>query len=394
MDRRELLQWSAMAVAAASLADKAFAQGAPAPAPAAKFSLDAYSRNLQWCRTPQDLAKAVVDLGLGSTDLSVGGAGAHVDFAQVKTALPAFVNGLKAGGIAVRCVTLPIVDADSPGAEAALDAAASSGIGYYTWSGLTYEPGKDLQGQINALKPRVQKLAKLNEKYKIKGLYHPVAGVTNVGSSFFDILEVLQTVNPQFTGIQYDTASLLQPVREVFVSHMRLGAPYIGGMALNDAAISLDIPVYEYGPFDPGKANANAGPAGDNTGNADGDPLAFGGGGRPLPYKYRPMRVGTGMIDLIQIGRTLKEIGFNGPIETQVNWPLGGAENGADKISLPRQSVLGQLKRDRLTVEHGFFAAGWNIDIARPAFLVARDRGGAAAAPAGRGGRGGRGAAQ
>ena len=390
MDRRQFLQTSSLALSAAAVGSAAFAQGA-APT---KSGLVVYSKQLQWLRTPQDVATAVVDIGLEKLDLTVTAYPGHVDPAKAKTDLPAFVAALKQRGIAVPMITTQIVDADSPNAEAILDAASSAGVTHYVWGGLTYQTGTPYQAQLDALKPRVQKLAKLNEKYKIKGLYHPVAGATNVGSSFLDILDVLKTVNPQFTAVQYDTASLLQPVRDVFVSHMRLGAPYIGGVALNDAAITLDIPFYEYGPFDPSKADANAGPAGDNTGNADGDPLAFGGGGRPLPYKYHPMRVGTGMIDVILVGRTLKEIGFNGPIETQVNWPLGGAENGADKVSLPRQSVLGQLKRDRLTVEHGFFAAGWNIDIARPAFLVARDRGGAAPAPAGRGGRGGRGAAQ
>jgi sugar phosphate isomerase/epimerase len=392
MDRRQFLQTSSLVASAAALGTTAFAQAPSAPG---KSGLVVYSKHLQWLRTPQDVATAVIDIGLERLDLTVAPYPGHVDPAKVKTDLPAFVSALKQRGIAVPVVTTGIVDADSPNAEAILDAASSAGVTHYVWGGLTYQAGTPYQAQLDALKPRVQKLAKLNEKYKIKGLYHPVAGATNVGSSFFDILDVLQTVNPQFTGIQYDTASLLQPVRDVFVSHMRLGAPYIGGMALNDAAITLDIPFYEYGPFDPNSSqDANAGPAGDNTGNADGDPLAFGGGGRPLPYKYHPMRVGTGMIDLILIGRTLKEIGFNGPIETQVNWPLGGAESGADKVNLKRQSILGQLKRDRLTVEHGFFAAGWNIDIARPAFLVARDRGGAAPAPAGRGGRGGRGAAQ
>src|ERR1051326_4633309 len=255
MDRRQFLQTSSLAMSAAALGSSAFAQ-APAPA---KSGLVVYSKHLQWLRTPQDVATAVVDIGLERLDLTVTPAPGHVDPAKAKTDLPAFVAALKQRGIAVPVVTTAIVDADSPNAEAILDAASSAGVTHYVWGGLTYQAGTPYQAQLDALKPRVQKLAKLNEKYKIKGLYHPVAGATNVGSSFFNILEVLQTVNPQFTAIQYDTASLLQPVRDVLVSHLRLGAPYIGGMALNDAAISLDIPVYEYGPFDPDKANANAG---------------------------------------------------------------------------------------------------------------------------------------
>ncbi len=377
MDRRELLQWSVAAATAASLVKPAVAQ----PAPPGKSGLLVCSRNLQWLRTPQEVAKACIDIGLDHLDLSVQAYPGHVDPAKAKTDLPAFVNGLKQAGVAVTCITTPIVDADTPNAEAILDAAASSGITQYSWGGFTYDTAKPYPAQLDALKPRIQKLAKLNEKYKVKAMYRPRAGAGNVGAAFFDILDLLKNFDPRFFAIQYDTAALLQPVRDVFVMHMRLGAPYIGGMVLNDAALTLDLPTYDQG-FYTGTGPIRSTNAGDNTGGDGGNPLAIGGGGRPLPYHFHPMRVGTGMIDLILIARTLKEIGFNGPMETDAAWPLGGAENGADKNSLARQAVIGQLKRERLTIEAGFFAGGWNIDIARPAFQVG-------GAPAGRGGRGG-----
>lgn len=378
MDRREFLELGA-AAAAATLAGPALAQNAVAPG---RSGFVVWSHDLQWLRTPQEVAKAVTELGLERVDLTVQAFPGHVDPAKAKSDLPAFISALKQGGVSTPIITTSIMDADSLNAEAILDAASSAGVTHYVWGGLTYDAGQPYQPQLDALKPRIEKLVKLNQKYKIKGLYHPRAGVTNVGAAFMDILGVLRNFDPRFVGIQYDTASLLQPMRDVFVMHMRLGGAYIGGMALNDAAITLDIPIYEFGPFDPNsQQDANAGPAGDNTGNANGDPLAFGGGGRPLPYKYHPMRTGTGMIDLILIGRTLKEIGFDGPIESQVTWPMGGVENGADKVAASRQEILGALKRGRLTAEAGFFAAGWNIDIARPAFQInGRGAGGPAAA--------------
>jgi len=90
------------------------------------------------------------------------------------------------------------------------------------------------------------------------------------------------------------------------------------------------------------------------------------------------------MIDLTLIGKTLKEINFNGPAECQSEWPLGGAEEGKDKTTLPRQTVVGQIKHNRLVVEAAF-ASSWNLDIARPAFMEP------GYVPPGRGGRGGRG---
>src|SRR5580693_8298385 len=136
MNRRELLQLGAATLAASALTKKTFAQNAPPAAqvsapvapPTGKFPLDVYSRSLQWLRTPQDVAKAVTDIGLRSVDLTVMPHPGHVDPAKVKTDLPPFVNGLKQNGITVTAITCPITDADSPNAEAILSTASSLGI--------------------------------------------------------------------------------------------------------------------------------------------------------------------------------------------------------------------------------------------------------------------------
>ena len=364
MDRRVFLKFS---TAAAVLPTGLNAQ----PAAPGKLGLVMSSRALQWLRTPAEIAKACADMGLERVDLSVGPAPAHVNAGQVAQALPAFVAALGQAGIAVPTITTPIVDADTAGGEAILAAAAAAGIANYVWGGWTYDARAPYGPQLDAMKPRIQKLVALNQKYKIKGLYQPKAGAASVGSVFVDILDLVKGSDPNLIGIQYDTAALLQPVREVFVAHMRLGGSYIGGIALNDGAVDLELPEYYEGTYT-GSGPIPSTNAGDNTGTDKGDMLAIGGGGRTLPYRYHAKRAGTGMIDLTLIGRTLKEIGFGGPIEIQINWPLGGVENGAASISLPREQVLGLIKRERLAIEAGLFAGGWNFDIARPAYLVSR----------------------
>jgi L-ribulose-5-phosphate 3-epimerase len=397
MNRRELLGLGAATIAGASLARGTKGQS-PAnspqnspPASAArpvtygKFPLDVYSRSLQWLRTPEDVAGAVAEIGLGSVDLTVAPYPGHVDPTKVKTDLPRFVNGLKQHGIGVSSVTCSITDADSPNAEAIISTASSLGVGSYSWGGFVYSESEPYRQQLDALKPRIAKLAKLNEKYGMKALYQPRAGSRNIGAAFFDLLEVLQNFDPKFVGFRYDTGSLLQPTPETVVTRLRLGAAYIGGVALNDAVVKLDLPVWHDGAYTgtPQQLVGASMGSGDNVGTDGGDPLAIGGGGRPLPYHLYPVPVGTGMIDLTLIGKTLKEINFSGPAECQTDWPLGGAEQGNDKISLPRQTVLGEIKHNRLMVETAF-ASSWNLDIARPPFM---EPGGAPTPPA-RGGRG------
>ena len=64
------------------------------------------------------------------------------------------------------------------------------------------------------------------------------------------------------------------------------------------------------------------------------------------------------MIDLPQIAAVLKEINFSGPVEIQAEYPNGGAENAQDKLSLPRQLVLGAMKRDLLALKTAFGPSG------------------------------------
>jgi sugar phosphate isomerase/epimerase len=373
MDRRQLLQMSTATLATAALsrsvlaqAVKAAAASDPAPKSFGQFPLDVYSRDLQWLRSPAEVAKAVHDIGLQSVDLTVMPYPGHVDPTKVKTELPQFVAGLKKDGVAVTAITTPITDVDSPDAEAIIATAASAGIHYYSWGGFKYDESQPYKAQLDALKPRIAKIAKLNEKHGIKALYQPRIGADQVGSTFFDLLSVLSAFDPRFVAFRYDTAALLQATPQTTVAQLRLGAAYIGGVALNDAVIKLELPVWQDGPFaGTPQQLVGASSGGDNVGTDGGNPLAIGGGGRPLPYHFP---AGTGMVDLSLVGKTLKEINFSGPAECQTEWALGGAELGRDKVTLARQSIIGGIKHNRLMIEAAF-AASWNLDIARPAFL-------------------------
>jgi hypothetical protein len=84
----------------------------------------------------------------------------------------------------------------------------------------------------------------------------------------------------------------------------------------------------------------------------------MGGGGMPNPWKVKYVPLGQGNINLPMLASILKEINFSGPIEVQAEYPNGGAENAMDKITLPKEIVLGNMKRDRLTLKAGFTASG------------------------------------
>jgi hypothetical protein len=69
--------------------------------------------------------------------------------------------------------------------------------------------------------------------------------------------------------------------------------------------------------------------------------------------------LGEGLDNLPLLGSILLDIGFNGPIEIQAEYPNGGANNAADTITLPRAQVLGAMKRDLLLLRTAFSQSGW-----------------------------------
>lgn len=73
--------------------------------------------------------------------------------------------------------------------------------------------------------------------------------------------------------------------------------------------------------------------------------------------------MGTGLVDLFRYAAALRDINFDGPMELEAEYPNGGSENGLDKITLPRAQVIGNLKRDMLTIRAAFEQSNTGLTI-------------------------------
>jgi sugar phosphate isomerase/epimerase len=352
MHRRDVLK--AGATAAAVMAAGGSAPARAQTAAAKPLVLSAYSRTFHWLRTPQEVAAAIREVGNTAVDLTVRPGGGHVDPANVTKELPAFVNGLRAGGVDVSMLAPVILEAEDPYAEATLDAAAQLGIHHYWWGTFRYDETKPYWPQLEALKPKVEKLVRLNEKYRQKAIAHPRNGAANVSAQFFDLYHVIKEFDPRWVGFQYDTQHLLQAYDQGWVHQLRMGGPYIGGFVFKDMVIErADAPNPDDDWY---KIHPRTGPGG-----GGGGPGGPGGGVRrpPTKMRIRQVPIGEGMVNFALIAQTLKEIGFNGPMEIEPEWPqLGGPDQGALTLKIPRAEVIALLRRDRLTMEGILASAG------------------------------------
>jgi sugar phosphate isomerase/epimerase len=310
MNRREFLYGCAAGVSLSRLQQPASV--------VPQLKIDAYSRHLQWLRTPEEIAIAVKEMGYDGLDLTVRPYPGHVSPDKVAQDLPPFVNGLRKNGVDVHVVTAPIVDADSPNAEQILKTASELGIRYYWWGTFRYQEGVPLTVQLDALRPRAAKLAQLSAKYKMSAMYHTYANGA-VGSTIWDMLYVLKDLDPAVVGLHFDTGhmSVAGPTGNWAVG-LRAAGPYVRGLSVKDSVLEKTS------------------------------------GG----WVVRQVPLGQGMVQLPQLTAILKEIKFNGPIEIQAEYPNGGANNAADKITLPPEQVLGAMKHDQEMLRTALREAG------------------------------------
>lgn len=404
MERREFLQLGTGAllggaVVPASLAAQASpgAQAAPpAPAPAGPspypLKVDIYSRHLQWLRSADEVAEAAIEMAFDGVNITVRDYPGHVNPANVAKELPPFVETIRKRGLLVRSITTNIVDADTPNTEAILAAASALGITHYWWGAFRYEQGKPIMPQLDALKPRVAKLAALSAKYKMTACYHTYSMPNTVGSALWDLLWVLKDFDPKHVGFHYDTGHQAHHINGLWEVNVRAAGPYISALAVKDYVPVQDIGLKgEGGPYQPpppgtptGRPGGPGGPGGAGGPGGPGGPGGAGGpggpggqrpgGGGPRPgtpsrtltgtwaagngWRTRTVPLGTGLVDLPRLATALKDINFAGPIEIQAEYPNGGAESAKDAITLPRIQVLGAMKRDLLTLRRGFAASG------------------------------------
>jgi len=307
---------------------------AQTPSIAAKpLKVDLFSRHLQWLRKADEMAEAVNEMGFDGVDITVRPYPGHVDPTRVAQDLPPFVNTIRKHGVLVREIACPVMDADSPNAEEILATASSLGITHYWGSPFRYATGKPIVQQLDDLKPRLAKLVALNAKYKMTGMYHTNEGSNSVGAAIWDLLYVFKNFDPAQIGFHYDLGHMtIGGGNGTWALNLRAAGPYI-------AAISVKDFVLETNP------------------NPDGG-AGRGRGAMPNGWRVKPVPLGSGLINLPELANILKETAFSGPFEIQAEYPNGGAESAQDKITLPREQVLGAMKRDLTALRTAFGPSG------------------------------------
>lgn len=271
-----------------------------------KLKVSVFSKHLQFLPVGQ-LPAAVAEMGFDGIDLTVR-KGGHVEPERVQQDLAPAVAAIRDHGLEIAMVTTDIVDAQSPHAEAVIRSISELGIKKYRWGGFVYANEIPIAKQLEALKPRVAKLAALNSQAGVCAMYHTHSGIGLVGAPIWDLHEILKDFDPNSVSVNYDVGhATVEGGAGGWIDSFRISGKYLRGVAVKDFLWEKD-----------GKANWNA--------------------------QWKPL--GSGMVRFPQFFKMLADTGFAGPLQLHFEYPLGGADAGKREISIDRTEVYTAMKRD------------------------------------------------
>jgi sugar phosphate isomerase/epimerase len=280
-----------------------------------KLKVSIFSKHLQFLQG-EELAKGVAEIGFDAVDLTVR-KGGHVEPANVARDLPPLVAAIRKNGLEVSMVTTDVVDADTPFAEDVLKAASALGIRYYRFGAFKWEASRPLDAQIEGFKPRLAKLASLNQRYGMCAMYHTHSGAGLVGASIWDLRIMMHDLDPKLVGVNYDVGhATIEGGAGGWIASFRISSKFLRGIAVKDFVWAKDAKGV---------------------------------------WKDQWKPIGEGMVKFDQFYPMVGATDFDGPFQIHFEYPLGGANNGATKITVPREEVFAAMKKD-LTKTRAYLA--------------------------------------
>ena len=262
-----------------------------------------FSKHLQFLDI-KDTADAAASLGFDGVDLTVRPNG-HILPERVQTDLPPAVEALRKVGFAPLIMTTAIQDAGDATDKRLLETAAKLGFKYYRMNWYKYPDGQTMPDSIQHFQNKVKEISELNKKLALTGCYQNHAG-NLVGSSLWELWQLLKLSNEQHMGVQYD-------IRHAVVEG---GLSWQNGLRLIQSKIKM-IAIKD---FKWEKINGE--------------------------WRVQNTPLGEGMVDFKTYFKLLKQYNLNVPVSLHLEYPLGGAEHGATRISCDKQVVFDAMKRD------------------------------------------------
>lgn len=262
-----------------------------------------FSKHLQFLDY-NDMSEAAAEMGFSGLDLTVRPEG-HVLPHRVLEDLPMAVEAMKKYGLNPMLMTTNVIDVENKEHSSVLETASKSGFSHYRTAWLSYPENREIAESQAIYGQQLKELEVLNKQLGLIGCYQNHAG-NHVGAPIWDLPPILQATKNVNIGCQYDIRHAVVEGGSCWELGLRLIRPFIKSIVIKD--------------FKWGTVNGQWKPI--NT---------------PL---------GEGMVDFDRYFSLLKKYGINVPVSLHLEYGLGGAEHGANEITIDKKEVFAQMKKD------------------------------------------------
>lgn len=302
------------AVLAAPLCSGEALAALPFPSTYARGPICLFSKHLQWLAY-DEMAQTAAEAGFEGIALTVRPNG-HVLPQEAVDKLPEAIEAVQRAGLQVPMITTAITDPGDDHAEPILKTAAAFGVKAYRMGYLSYDANRPVAASLADHRAMITDLAAMNESYGIHGAYQNHAG-TRVGGPVWDLWHILEGLNPEFIGCQYDIRHATVEGGTSWPVGLRLLAPYIKISAIKD---------FHW------------------------DQTAEG-------WQIKNTPIGSGMVDFSRYFNLVRELNINATMSVHFEYPM---PHEIAKISgeAVRQGTIKTMKRDVDALKNLLAAAG------------------------------------
>jgi len=272
-----------------------------------ELNISIFSKHLQFLDYSKT-GQMAAELGFDGVALTVRPKG-HVLPENATTDLPKAVAAIRSAGSQCNMLTTRIDSINNPHDVDIIRAAGKAGVTYYRTNSFRFAEDLPMTESLEKYKEEVYQLGLLNKEHGVVGYYQNHAG-TRVGSSFWELHEILEKVDNQYFGAQYDIRHATVDGGYSWENGLKLLHKKIKALALKD--------------FKWGKENGK--------------------------WKAVNVPIGEGMVDFNRYFKLLKSYGLNPPVSLHLEYPIGGAEHGEFSIAVAEKVVYDAMRKDLLAI--------------------------------------------
>lgn len=268
-----------------------------------RLNVNLFSKHLQFLDY-QDMADATAEMGFDGVDLTVR-PGGHVLPERAEDDLPKAVEAIKRAGMSPKMLVSRLTSVDDKDGIQSLKTAAKLGFTHYRTGNFRPRKGTSLLENLEFCQNELDGLEAFNREQGLHGAYHNHA-VKAIGSYVMDLAHLLDDRDPRWMGCQYD-------IRHASVDG---GSSWSIGLSYLQSHIRT-MPIKD---FTWKRQNG--------------------------VWKPQNVPLGQGMVDFEGYFKALREYRIKPLVSLHLEYDLGGAEHGAQKIKIPQKEVFVVMRRD------------------------------------------------